>query len=177
MKVKRIIIYILLLFVLFILQCSVVNKISLAGITPDICLVFILSISYLKGSSYGAGFGFLMGLLFDIYCGYFLGLYCLVFVFIGFAAGKFNKDYFDYNFDLKVPLLIIGLGDFLYNLAMYAICFLLFGDMKFLYYLRHLVIPAAIYTMIAGALLYRILFLIEQKLSTDERKADGYFVS
>ena len=177
MKLKRIAVYIGLLFILFVLQCSVFGKLRLAGVMPDLCLVLILSLAYFRGSSWGVVFGFLTGLLYDLFSGYMIGVSCLIFLLLGFAAGKCNKDYFDYNFDLKVPLLLIGAGDFLYNLYMYAVSFLLFGDTKFLYYLRHIMLPAMIYTVLAGALLYRVLFLIEQKLSTDERKADGYFVS
>lgn len=161
----------------FLLQFTLIEKIQIGNAVPNICLILIVSIAYFNGSSYGAVFGFIIGLLYDIFFGTFLGFYSLLYVLIGYLIGFFNKTFFDLNFDLKLPAIFICVSGFIYNLVTYVCFYLLNGDLNFKYYLINLIIPEIIYTLVVGIIIYRLLFLIDQKLSLDERKADGYFVS
>ena len=118
-----------------------------------------------------------MGLFYDIYFGDLLGFYSLIYVLNGYLVGISGKLFYDYNFQLKMPLLLIGVSCLAQNLLTYSFYFLIKGDLKFKIYMKELIIPEIIYSLLAGAIIFRIFYLIEQKLSLDERKADGYFVS
>lgn len=177
MKIKRTLITILFVIAFFSLQNTLVNYIKLGNISPNICLILITTIAYCNGSVYGTVFGFIMGLLFDIFSGGFLGFYSILYVITGYLCGLLNKFFFDYNFELKIPSLMFLSSSLIHNLLIYVCFFLLDGDLNFLYYFKKIVIPEIIYTFIAGVFIYRILYMIDQKISLDERKADGYFVS
>ena len=177
MRVKRILITFLLVIIFFILRNTIVNYIELGNVSPDICLILIVTIAYCNGSAYGTVFGFIMGILLDIFFGNFLGFYSLLYVITGYLCGLFHKSFFDYNFELKLPSALIILSSLVHNLIIYVCFFLLDGDLNFKFYFWKRIVPGVLYTFIAGALIYRILYTIEQKLSLDERKADGYFVS
>lgn len=177
MKIKRTLVTILSVIIFFILQNTVVNYIKLGNISPNICLILVITIAYCNGSVYGTVFGFIVGFLFDIFYGNFFGFYSILYVLTGYLCGLFNKWFFDYNFELKIPSLMFLASCFIHNVVTYVFFFLLDGDLNFVYYCRKIIIPEIIYTFIAGVAIYRILYMIDQKLSLDERKADGYFVS
>lgn len=177
MRIKRAIITFILVLVFFILQYTLVNKIQLGNVTPNICLILIISIAYCNGPGYGTVFGFIMGFLCDVFFGIFLGFYSLLYVLTGYLCGLMNKSFFDYNFELKIPSILFLSTGLFHNLVTYICFYLLDGELNFKYFLWDRIVPEVLYTLIAGVFLYRILFMIEQKLSLDERKADGYFVS
>lgn len=177
MKIKRIIVLSLLVFILFILQHTLLNVIKLGNVTPNICLVLVITIAYCNGSGYGAVFGFIMGFIYDVFFGTFLGFESMLYVLIGYLTGLLHETFFDFNFNLKIPSLLFGIGCFIHNIVYYFFFYLLNGDLNFTIYLKQLIIPETIYTIVLGLIIYRLLFLIDQKLSLDERKADGYFVS
>lgn len=154
-----------------------VNYIKLANVSPNICLILIITIAYCNGPVYGTVFGFVMGFLMDVFFGGILGFYSILYVITGYLSGLLNKLFFDYNFELKIPSLLFLTSSIIHNLVTYIFFFLLNGDLNFAYYLKKIIIPEIIYTFIAGVIIYRILYMIDQKISLDERKADGYFVS
>lgn len=177
MRIKRVITVFILLIACFILQNTLVNYITFGNVRPNICLVLIITIAYFNGSTYGTVFGFIMGFLFDTFFGSIFGFYSLLYVVTGYLCGLLNKTFFDYNFELKLPSALIIVSSLVHNIVIYSCFFLLNGDVNFKYYLTKIFIPEILYTLIIGSLFYRILYMIEQKLSLDERKADGYFVS
>lgn len=177
MKIKRFIVLLLFDIFFFILQSTVVNKIQLGNVVPNICLILIVSIAYFNGSSTAVFHGFIIGLLFDVFFGDFIGLFSLFYVLTAYLCGLFHKTFYDYNFDLKLPTILFIASCLAHNMITYVCYFLLDGDLSFRTYLYDFIIPDLLYTVIAGSIIYRFLFLLDQKLSLDERKADGYFVS
>ena len=177
MRLKRTLITILFVIAFFVLQSTLVNYIKLGSVSPNICLILIITIAYCNGPVYGTVFGFIMGFLFDIFFGNFLGFNSILYVLTGYLCGLLNKFFFDYNFELKIPSMMFLASSLIHNLITYICFFLLDGDLNFIYYLKKIIIPEIIYTFIAGVFIYRILYMIDQKISLDERKADGYFVS
>lgn len=150
---------------------------SFDGIIPNMLLILIVSIAFCNGPVYGAVFGFMCGLLYDVLFGNILGFYSLLYVINGYLVGLCGKVFYDYNFQLKFPILLISISTLAHNLITYIFFFFIKGDLNFKTYLSNLIIPEIIYSIILGCVLFRFFFLLEQKLSLDERKADGYFVS
>ena len=70
---KRGIVTAVLVFICFILQTSVFELIKLAGIAPNILLIFISSIAVMRGQKPGMIVGFFSGLLMDIFYGSTIG--------------------------------------------------------------------------------------------------------
>lgn len=177
MRIKRAVVTLILVILFFVLQNTLLNYIKFSSACPDICLILIVTIAFFNGSSYGTVFGFIMGLLCDVFLSGFPGFYSLLYVLTGYLCGLLNKTFFDYNFELKLPLILFSVTCLVHNFITYIFFYLLNGDLNIKYYFQNLILPEVLYTLIAGALIYRVLYMIDQKLSLDERKADGYFVS
>ena len=100
--------------------------------------------------------------------GFYLGVYALLYMYIGYINGMFKK-YF-YPDDIKLPMVMIGTSDIVCNLVIYFVMFLMRSKFKFWYYLSSIIIPEFVYTMVITIFLYFILLKINQSLEAYEKK-------
>lgn len=167
---KRAIIYFFEIIIFFILQSSLNQFISLARVMPNLLLILVVSNAYMRGRMTGMVVGFFSGLLIDILFGSVIGLYAMLLLLIGYIAGFTNKIYSRDDFTL--PLIFIGLANFIYQFLYYVFEFLLRGKLDFLYYLRTLILPEIIYTVAVAVLIYKLLHMINHSLDRSENEED-----
>ena len=117
MKVKRIFITALVILVAYVLQCTVFPVLDIAGIKPNLLLIVTASFGFMRGSKSGMLVGFLSGLLIDIQFGKMIGFYALIYLVVGFLNGLFEQMFYDE--DIKLPLFLIAVSDFLYGITIY----------------------------------------------------------
>lgn len=78
---------VLLFVILAALQTLVVSRISVLGVTADLFLIFTIVIAMSRGSTYGAVFGFVAGVLADVAFMQPLGVRALIYVLTGYFIG------------------------------------------------------------------------------------------
>ena len=78
--------------------------------------------------------------------------------------------------DIKLPLILIAMSDFSYNILVYLFLFFLRGKLRFPYYLIHIMLPELVYTILVTIILYFVILKINQKLEVSERRSAGKFV-
>lgn len=164
---KRLIVYFLEIIICFVLQSSMFHYIALAGIMPNLLLILVVSIAYMRGSKEGLLVGFAGGLIVDLIFGELVGLYTLFYMLIGYFFGFVHKYYSEDDYTL--PLILISAGDLIYGFFYYVFEFLLRGRLNFLYYLRRFIVPEIIYTVAVSVFLYKLLHMINNRLN---RKID-----
>ena len=64
----------LIIGISFLLQSTVFQAISFAGIVPNLMLIVVSSVGLLRGKKEGLFVGFFCGLLIDIFFGFYLGI-------------------------------------------------------------------------------------------------------
>ncbi|MGN0424623.1 MAG: rod shape-determining protein MreD [Acetatifactor sp.] len=164
---------VLFILICLILQCSVLSALSLGGIIPNLLLILTSAYGLIRGEQEGLVIGFFCGLLLDILFSNFLGFYALIMMYIGFLNGKLNRAY--YPEDYKLPIALIVISDLTYGLICYVLLFLLRGKFYFFYYLRHVILPEVVYTVVAAIFLYPLILFVEQKFhSGDKRRTKGF---
>ncbi|MGF7144069.1 rod shape-determining protein MreD [Anaerotaenia torta] len=162
-KVKRLIVSVLEIIILFALQSAAFHYFQLANIMPNLLLILVVSTAYMRGRLSGMLMGFFSGLLVDLRFGsYVVGLYALLYLLIGYFMGFTNKIYS--NDDYTLPIVFIGISDFVYGFFYYVFEFLLRGRLNFMYYLRRFIIPEIIYTVVVSVFLYKLLHMINRSL-------------
>ena len=92
----------------------------------------------------------------------------------GYVNGLFEQMYYDE--DIKLPLALVGATEFIYGLVIYLLMFMLRSEFDFLHYLRHIIIPELIYTILVALALYPLVRLINYRLETQEKRSMGKFV-
>ena len=166
--IYRVICLFLIVVVNFILQTTVFQGLSFAGIVPNLMIILVSSFGFMRGKKEGMFLGFFCGLLIDIFFGNLIGIYALIYMYIGFINGFFQKRF--YPDDIKLPMLLIGGSDLVCNLFVYFFMFLLNGRFQFLYYLKAIIIPELVYTMVISIFLYLLFLKINQKLEKCEKR-------
>jgi len=81
----------LIAVVCVIVQVSAVTQIDLFGTSADITPLVVASVGLLAGSVAGASFGFFVGLFLDLALVQTVGLSSLVFVGVGYGAGRLRE--------------------------------------------------------------------------------------
>ena len=169
---KRTLIYIVVILAAFLLQSTIFEFIALADIVPNMLIILTASIGLIRGRSEGCVVGFFCGLLMDISSGDYLGAYALCYMIIGFVLGYFNQIY--YEEDITLPLILIGSADLLYGIFMYLVSFLVRGRFNLLFYLKRIILPELVYTVIVSIVVYRVILFICKKL--DKKGSEDFIV-
>ena len=171
---KRFIVTAFFIFICFLLQCTVFRALAFGGIVPNLLIVLTASFGFMRGEKNGLLIGFFSGLLVDIFFGSVIGFYALIYMYIGYANGKFSAIF--YPEDIKLPITLILCSDFFYGLTCYVILFLLRAEFDFSYYLVHIILPEMVYTVVVTLFLYPVILRVNHSLEQQEKRGEKKFV-
>lgn len=159
---RRMIVAILEIVFCFLLQTILFPNLAIGGIIPNILLILTVATAYMQGRVKGLYMGLICGLLTDLMGGGLLGLYGIVYMAIGYVNGIASKIY--YRDDFVMPVLLIGASNFMSGFMVYVFEFLLKSKLNVGFYLRRIILPETLYTVLVSVVLYKLLNLIHIKL-------------
>lgn len=168
---KRFIVSVFFIIICFLLQTTVFKGLSFGGIVPNLMIILTASFGFMRGEKTGLIMGFCCGFLIDIFFGSVLGLNAMIYMYIGYANGKFNRIF--YPDDIKLPLILILVSDFVYGFSYYVILFLMRRRFNINYYLLHIILPEMVYTIFITLLLYPLILWINKKIEASEKGVSG----
>lgn len=109
--------FISFLFIYF-LQADFFSWFTIAGIKPNLFVIFILFVGLFAGKKIGVFLGLILGIFLDLLIGRTVGMSGILLAIIGFLG-----EYFDKNFSKEsrftIMLMVIGCT-FLYEIALYV---------------------------------------------------------
>lgn len=162
---KRYISITILSIVCFVLQTTLLQHVQLAHIKPNLLVIIVAASGFMYGRKAGMFSGVLCGAMIDLMYSNVIGVSIIIYVVIGFLNGMANKLY--YKEDYVIPLLSIAASDLLYGILYFGFYFLLRGRLNLIYYLFHVMLPEAIYTVLAGMILYKFMRWLEGKINPE----------
>ncbi len=165
---RRKIVLFLIIAICFLLQTTVFQAITFANIAPNLLIIVVSAFGLMRGKKEGLWVGFFCGLVVDIFFGFYLGVYALLYMYIGYINGMFQKRF--YPDELRLPMVMIGASDVACNLVIYCLMFLMRRRFQFWYYLTSIILPEFVYTMVITIFLYFILLKINQRLEAYEKR-------
>ena len=171
---KRLFVSVLLIISCFLLQTTVFQWLDFGGIVPNLLIILTASFGFMRGERPGLLFGVFCGLLNDIFFASVLGLNAMIYMYIGYANGKFHSIF--YPEDIKLPLFLILISDLAYGFIYYTILFLMRGRFQIGYYFLHIILPEMVYTILITLLLYPLILWINKKLENSEKRSARKFV-
>ena len=174
MTIRRYIAAGVAVIIIFILQSTVFKAISLANITPNLLVIFTSSIGFMRGRKEGMFVGILSGLLIDLfYCDVF-GVNVLIYMYVGYINGIFNKNFLPE--DVRLPLILIGASDIIYCGAVFVLRFLFRSKLSLGYYFIHIMMPEMIYTILVSIIMFKIIYSIISVFDKIEKRSSKKFV-
>lgn len=166
----RKIIYALLVVFFFIVQTSIFPAIDFNGITPNLLIILVASCGFMGGEITGMVIGLFCGLLVDVFNGDVIGFYACIYLVIGYINGTFQRIF--YPVDIKLPLILILGSDIAFGLSCYLLLFLLRNRLDMWFYIKSIIIPEAVYTILVAFAAYPFLLMIHKKLDAAERRSN-----
>lgn len=171
---KRKIVVTLLVFICFLLQSTVFHALAFGNIVPNLMIVLTASFGFMRGEKSGLLIGFFSGFFIDIFFGEVLGFYALLYMYIGYTNGKFNRIF--YPEDIKLPMILITVSDLFYGIICYILLFLMRAKFNIGYYFVHIILPEIVYTTFITIFLYPVILKINQRLESSEQRSAKKFV-
>jgi len=134
--------------VLLTIQTSIKGVLDFSWGTPDLLMIFLITVSLLYGPVVGVWCGFALGVAHDVYSVNYLGAGALAMSLVGYIAGFAEERVVRLGFIAKVMLLTVALllRDMVYSL----ICG--FEAEVVGYLLVSQFLPQCLYTLILGSL-------------------------
>lgn len=155
-----------IIIICFILQSTLFQYLALAGIVPNLLLIVTMSFGLMRGRREGMLVGFFSGLLIDVFFGQVLGPYAFIYMTMGYINGFFHRIY--YVEDVLLPMITIAVNDFIFNVIVYIIFFLLRNRLDFGEYLINIILPEMLYTMLVTLFFYKLLVRINKRLKINK---------
>lgn len=137
-------------------------------------IIVTSSFGFMRGKKEGMMVGFLSGLLIDIMFSDLIGFYTLIYTVLGYANGFFRKIFYDD--DIKLPLILIATSDFLYGNIVCIFMFIMRSRFNYFYYLKSIIFPELIYTILVTLVFYQLILQINKKLESEEQRSASKFV-
>ncbi len=152
----RSVILLLILGFVLLIQSTVMELLSIAGIKPDLVMLIVISNGFLRGTREGSFFGVVAGLLIDLLTGNYIGHYMLTMMFAGYTAGWFGTRFYKEN-----PGIVLGTvfsvslaGQFVY----YVLLLFLGIYVAPVHALFFIVLPTATYNTLLSPLFYGLFY-------------------
>lgn len=163
---KRFIITVMIVLLCFLFQTTVFQEFALAGEVPNLILIVVVSVAYMRGRKEGMYVGFASGLLIDLIYGDLVGMNAILYLLVGYFVGLCNEIY--YRDELSVPIILVAVSDFCFNFAFYVFNFLLRGRFQVFHYVWRNILPEMVYTVLVACVIYKLLYSLNYRLEKKE---------
>lgn len=165
---KRVITVIFIVLIGFLLQTTIFQALALADVVPNLLLIITVAFGYMRGEKEGICVGLFCGLLIDCVYGDVIGICGLIYMVVGYLNGLCNKLYYSEHITITVTL--VALSDLIYNFFFYIIEFLFRNRLNFFFYIRRIILPELVYTVLISVLVYKLLHMINNSLEHSEQR-------
>ena len=170
---KKFFLYFISMLLFFLLQTTVFQWLSLAGVAPNLLVILAVTAGLLNGSVPGIFCGLACGLIVDCMYGNVIGLCALFYMLDGYLAGIVHRFYSPQEEEFTIPLLLIGAGDLIYNILYYVAEFLMRNRQSLGTYFMDIMLPEMIYTLLSAVFFYKLILLIHKKIELGGKKEES----
>ena len=145
--------YAAVLFLLSVLQPTLVEAIAIFEVNPNLFLVFVLLVGFFRGKWEGAVCGLLFGLVFDLLVGRLIGLDAILYMYMGFCTGMLSENYFQAS-NLFITLLAAAAATLVCGLVYYLAYWMLWDGVSLWTALYRTILPECVYNTAFAAVLF-----------------------
>lgn len=155
---KKVAIFIGLLlgfFPVYFLQVNIFSTYTIAGITPNLFVIYILFIGLFANQILGISFGIIIGLILDLLYGRAVGISAVMFCVIGYLGSYFDKNFSKEN-KLTIMFMVAG-STLIFELGSYFLnSIILEFDREYIYFAK-IVLIEIVYNIILSIILYPLI--------------------
>ena len=144
--------------IIYFLQVNVFSYLTIAGIKPNLLVIYILCIGLFANSYVGIGLGTFFGLLLDLLFGKVIGISAIMLCIIGYLGSYFDKNF---SKDNKITIILMAMGaTVIYEFGCYFVSSIILNfDAEYWVLIKKLIIE-----VIYNSLLVIIFYPLIQKI-------------
>ena len=98
---------ILTIFIIYFLQSNFFNWFNIAGVMPNVFIIFVLFIGLFTNKTVGTAYGVVIGLILDLLFSQKIGIQAVTLGLVGFLAAIFDKNF---SKDSRMTIMLMVLG-------------------------------------------------------------------
>ena len=98
---------ILIIFIIYFLQSNFFTWFNIAGIMPNVFIIFVLFIGLFTNKTVGTAYGVVIGLILDLLFSQKIGIQAVTLGLVGFLAAIFDKNF---SKDSRMTIMLMVLG-------------------------------------------------------------------
>ena len=142
-------------FIFYFIQTNFFSWFKIAGIQPNLFVIFVLFIGLFVGRTPGVVFGVICGTFLDLFVGKIIGPTAILLAIVGYLGGYFDKS-FSKESKITIILMVIGVT-VIYELGKYIINIFTFQlDAEFVPFFRIILIEL-FYQFLLTIILYPLM--------------------
>lgn len=155
-----------ILFSLALLQSTVMPRITVLGVHPDLVLVAVTSWSLLRGSGEGLLWALVGGVVIDLFSGAPFGVHTLALLAVSFVSGLGQQTIF--RSDWLTPIVVIPLATLIYQLMVLGLLTILGWRGGVASAVRYVVLPSMLANTLVMPIVYPLARLLHQRMGREE---------
>lgn len=161
-KTVSIVLLILSFFVIYFFQVNFFSWFTIAGVRPNLFVIFIIFISLFCGTKVGVIFGCVIGFFLDVIIGKTIGISAVMYSLLGIIGGYFDKN-FSKDSRITIMLMVVG-STIIYEIGFYIFQMIQLSiNIEIIQFLKKLIIEV-IYNTILTVILYSFMQKMGYKL-------------
>lgn len=149
------ILLIITFFIVFFLQANIFQMFTIAGILPNLFVIYILFIGLYANSTLGISFGVIGGLIIDLVYSKTIGITAIMLCVIGYLGAYFDRNFSKEN---KITIIVmVGVATAIFEIGYYALSSIILKfDVEVMYFIKILIIEI-IYNILLVIILYPLI--------------------
>ena len=116
-KSAIVVVLIIVFFILFFLQVNLFSSFTIAGISPNLFVIYVLFVALFSNQFLGISLGVIFGLILDFVYGRVIGTTAVMLCIIGYLGSYFDKNFSKEN-KLTIILMVAG-ATLIYEFGLY----------------------------------------------------------
>ncbi len=146
---------IIIAFVIYFLQSNFFNWFTIAGVMPNLFVIFVLFIGLFGSKIMGTIYGMIIGLILDVLFANNIGISFITLGLVGFASTIFDKN-FSKDSRFTIMLMVAGLTIFYEVIFYFANYFVSSSSIEIISFIKILLIEV-IYNVILTIIIYPLM--------------------
>ena len=146
---------IIIAFVIYFLQSNFFNWFTIAGVMPNLFVIFVLFIGLFGSKIMGTIYGMIIGLILDVLFANNIGITFITLGLVGFASTIFDKN-FSKDSRFTIMLMVAGLTIFYEVIFYFANYFVSSSSIEIISFIKILLIEV-IYNVILTIIIYPLM--------------------
>lgn len=146
---------ILTIFIIYFLQSNFFNWFNIAGVMPNVFIIFVLFIGLFTNKTVGTIYGVVIGLILDFLFSQKIGIQAVTLGLVGFLAAIFDKNF---SKDSRMTIMLMVLGStVIVEVLNYLLAYMFINiNVEIFYFIRTLIIEV-IYNIILTIIIYPLI--------------------